>query len=81
MFSIMKLHKYATESELIQTNRAKTNLKTLYKAIKIGFSEFKESFLSSPLFRKKNDSTMMFKNPQNKPNDANTINIDLVAST
>lgn len=41
MFSIMKLHKYATESELIQTNRAKTNLKTLYKAIKIGFSEFK----------------------------------------
>ena len=65
MFKIMKLHKYATESELIQTNRANINLKTLYKAIKIGFSEFSESFLSSPLFRKKKDSTIMFRNPQN----------------
>ena len=60
----MKLHKYATESVLIQTNRAKINLKTLYKAMKIGFSEFKQSFLSSPLFRKKKESTIMFKNPQ-----------------
>ena len=65
MFNIMKLHKYATESVLIQTNSAKINLKTLYKAMKIGFSEFKQSFLSSPLFRKKKDSTIMFKNPQN----------------